>query len=42
MRQYLECFTQEEKREGAMLEFMSTRLIESLKAKRKYLLAKST
>jgi Fic family protein len=40
-KQYLECFTQEEKKEGAMLEFMAIRLIESFKAKRKYLLAKS-
>jgi hypothetical protein len=37
---YLDCFTQEEKKAGTMLEFMTTRLIESLKAKRKHLLAK--
>jgi len=37
---YLECFTQEEKKEGTMLEFMTIRLIESLKAKRKHLLTK--
>lgn len=39
-RRYLDCFAQEEKNEGAMLEFMAERLIESLKAKRKYLHAK--
>ena len=39
-RLYLESFTQEEKNEGAMLEFMALRLIESLKAKRKHLLTK--
>lgn len=37
---YLECFTQEEKTQGSMLEFMASRLIESLKAKRKHLLEK--
>jgi len=38
-RDYLECFTKEEKHSGAMLEFMTARLIESLKSKKKYLLA---
>ncbi|HEY0175193.1 MAG TPA: Fic family protein, partial [Pedobacter sp.] len=38
-RDYLECFTEEEKHPGAMLEFMTARLIESLKLKKKYLLA---
>ena len=37
---YLDCFTQEEKKAGTMLEFMTNRLIESLKAKRKHLLKK--
>ena len=37
---YLDCFTEEEKKSGAMLEFMTKRLIESLKAKRKHLLQK--
>lgn len=36
-RDYLECFTEEEKRPGAMLEFMAARLIESLKSKKKHL-----
>jgi|GEM_PF-895907 len=40
-KQYLEYFSREEKTEGAMLEFMVFRLIESLKAKRKYLSAKA-
>jgi Fic family protein len=40
-KQYLEYFSREEKTEGAMLEFMVVRLIESLKAKRKYLSAKA-
>ena len=31
-RDYLECFTKEEKHSGAMLEFMTARLIESLKS----------
>ncbi|WP_442591596.1 Fic family protein [Pedobacter sp. AW31-3R] len=38
-RDYLECFTEEEKHPGAMLEFMTARLIESLKLKKKHLLA---
>jgi len=38
-RDYLECFTEEEKRPGAMLEFMAERLLESLKLKKKHLLA---
>jgi len=40
-KQYLQCFTQEEKTEGTMLEFMVLQLIGSLKAKKKYLLEKS-
>lgn len=41
-RDYLECFTKEEKYPGAMLEFMTVRLIESLKSKKKYLFDKSS
>lgn len=39
-RVYLECFIEEENKKGAMLEFMTVRLVESLKAKKKYLLSK--
>jgi Fic family protein len=38
-KDYLDCFTNEEKHPGIMLEFMTARLIESLKSKKKHLLA---
>ncbi|RZM29594.1 MAG: Fic family protein [Pedobacter sp.] len=37
-REYLECFLKEESNPGSMLEFMSLRMIESLKAKRKFIM----
>ncbi|MNY37147.1 Fic/DOC family protein [compost metagenome] len=36
-KEYLNCFTEEEKVPGAMLNFMADRLIESLREKKKYL-----
>lgn len=40
-KEYLNCFTEEEKAPGAMLNFIADRLIESQKEKKKYLIAQS-